>query len=401
MLLAHKIELKPTAAQENHLLRACGTARFAYNWALAEWQKQYKAGGKPSEAALRKQLNAIKREQFPWMLEVSKAVPQNAVINLGKAFDSFFAGRGKYPRFKRKDDAPTCRLDDGPSKVAIASQRIRLPKLGWVETKEAARFPGQPRSATISRVAGKWFVSCMFEVDVQSTVKTAKTAGVDLGITTLATLSIDGVTTKFSGPRPHKRLLGRVRRLSRSLSRKHPGSANRRKAKTKLARMHYKVACIRKDALHKLTHGLATTCERICIEDLNVRGMASNRRLARSIMDAAFFEYRRQLDYKAKMYGSTVIVANRWFPSSKTCSCCGSVQVLSLSDRTWTCDGCGLTHDRDENAARNLELIAASSAVTVCGANGSGAARKRRTKPAAMKQKLETSKSALCANGLI
>jgi putative transposase len=208
--------------------------------------------------------------------------------------------------------------------------------------------------------------------------------GVDLGVSALATLSTG---EKVAGPKPHKALLGRLRRLSRSLSRKAKGSANRKKAKAKLARLHARIANIRQDALHKLTSDLTRRFHTIVIEDLNVRGMMANRHLARSIADMGFFEFRRQLEYKARMRGGVVKVADRFYASSKTCSACGSVQEkLPLSIRQWTCPECGVVHDRDVNAAINLKNMAVSSTVSACGEEGSGPARKRQAKPASVKQ---------------
>jgi putative transposase len=178
-----------------------------------------------------------------------------------------------------------------------------------------------------------------------------------------------------------------LRRSSRGLTRKQKGSRNRGKAKKRLARLHSRIANVRKDATHKATTRLVKTFRRIGIEDLNVRGMAGNRPLARSIMDGGFGEFRRQFEYKARFYGAVVVVADQWFPSSKTCSCCGSVKAeLALSQRIFRCHECGFQCDRDRNAARNLEYLAASFAVSACGEERSGAVRKNRVKRASAKQ---------------
>jgi putative transposase len=393
MLIAHKIALDPNNVQATYLKKACGVARFAYNWALAEWQRQYEAWKqdnslpKPSQAALRRQLNAIKREQFPWMLEVTKCAPQMAIMQLGKAFENFFAGRAKYPKFRKKGVHDRFALTN--DQFTVEGCRIRISKLGWVRMREPLRFAGKIMSATISRVADKWFVSITVDTQDDSHLPQAENqgvVGVDLGISALATLSTG---EKIAGPKPHKALLGRLRRLSRSLSRKQKGSSNRRKAKAKLARLHARIANIRSDALHKLTTEITRRFHTIGIEDLNVRGMMRNRHLARSIADMGFFEFRRQLEYKARMRGGMVVVADRWFPSSKTCSVCGSVQEkLPLSIRQWTCPECGADHDRDVNAAINLKNMAVSSTVSACGEEGSGPARKRQAKPASVKQEV-------------
>lgn len=393
MLIAHRIALDPNNAQATYMARAAGTARFAYNWALAEWRRQYEAWKadnslpKPSQAALRRQLNAVKREQFPWMLDVTKNAPQMAIIQLGQAFQNFFAGRARYPQFRKKGVHDRFTLTN--DQFDIDGSRIRIPNLGWVRMRETLRFAGKIMSATVSRVADRWFVSIAVDTPDRSHLPQAENqgaVGVDLGVSALATLSTGEA---ILGRKPHKALLDRLRRLSRSLSRKVKGSANRRKAKAKLARLHASIAVIRSDALHKLTTDLTRRFHTIGIEDLNVRGMVRNRHLARSIADMGFFEFRRQLEYKAAMRGGQVVVADRFYASSKTCSACGKkLGDLPLSVREWTCPACGTIHDRDVNAAINLKNMAVSSTVAACGEEGSGSGRKARVKPASMKQEV-------------
>ncbi|MDR2851688.1 MAG: transposase [Burkholderiaceae bacterium] len=393
MLIAHRIALDPNNAQATYLARAAGTARFAYNWALAEWKRQYEACKadsslpKPSQAALRRQLNAVKRELFPWMLEVTKNAPQMAIIQLGQAFQNFFAGRARYPQFRKKGVHDRFTLTN--DQFDIDASRIRIPHLGWVRMRETLRFTGKLMSATVSRVADRWFVSIAVDTQDDSHLPQAQNqgaVGVDLGVSALATLST-GET--IPGPRAHKALLGRLQRLSRSLSRKVKGSANRKKAKAKLSRLHARIANIRSDALHKLTTDLTRRFHTLGIEDLNVRGMVKNRRLARSISDMGFFEFRRQLEYKAAMRGGQVVVAHRFFASSKTCSDCGhKLESLPLSMRQWRCVACGANHDRDVNAAINLKNMAVSSTVSACGEGGAGRRRKTVVKPTSVKQEV-------------
>lgn len=386
MILAHKIALDPNDGQATYFTRACGTARFAYNWALSEWRRQYKEGGKPSEAALRRRLNEVKREQFPWMLEVTKVAPQQAIKNLGVAFKRFFAGQGKYPQFKKKSVHDSFRADNGPGTFEVKDRRIKLPVIGWVRLREPLRFAGRLVSATVSRVADRWFVSVQVEIEPKASVSEnqGKAVGVDLGVKALATMSDGSV---FKGPKALRHCLTKLKRLSRSLSRKVRGSGNRRKAKAMLARLHARISNIRKDALHKLTTDIARRFQVIGIEDLNVRGMMANEALARSIADMGFHEFRRQLDYKAKMHGGIVIVAPRFYPSSKTCSACGHIApTLPLSVREWTCPACGGVHNRDRNAAVNLERLAVSSTVTACGEESSGGELAHVVKLASVKQ---------------
>lgn len=394
MILSHKIALDPNNTQRTYFAKAAGTARFAYNWALAEWQAQYQAHllnpllARPNEGALRRLLNEIKREQFPWMLEVTKCAPQQAIMQLGTAFKNFFAGYAKYPRFHKKGLNDSFALDNG--QFVLDGSRIRLPHLGWVRIRETLRFPGKVLSATISRTADRWFVAVVIDTD-QTLTRPAENqgvVGVDLGVTTLATLS-NG--EQVIGPKAHKAELKRMARLNRSLSRKVKFSRHWRQAKAKLARLHARIANVRQDAMHKLTSDLARRFHTIGIEDLNVSGMVQNRHLARAVSDMSLFELRRQLEYKTALRGGLVVVADRWYPSSKTCSQCDhTLDSLPLSVRHWDCPACGARHDRDLNAAMNLAKYAASSAVSACGGEGAGARRKTRTKPAPVKQEPST-----------
>jgi len=404
MMIAHKIALDPNNKQRTYFAKACGVSRFAYNWALAEWDKQYQAHKldpalpKPSEGALRRELNSIKREQFPWMLEVTKNAPQMAIIQLGKAFRNFFKGTAKHPNFHKKgvNDSFTITNDQ----FSTTGKKIRIPGLGWVTMREALRFEGKIMSATVSRSANKWFVS--ITVEKQDNINTSENqgaVGVDLGISALATFSTG---EKVVGPKAHKALLNRQKRLARSLSRKHiaakakiglkpnqpipkgvrlPTSENARKARKKLAKIHARISNIRQDSMHKLTTCLVTLFHIIGIENLNVSGMMKNRKLARSIADMSFFEFKRQLHYKAAMNGGVVVEVDRWYPSSKTCSDCGyKVDSLPLRVRSWICPSCETTHDRDINAAKNLKQYAltilnqtaGSSSVVACGEESSG-----------------------------
>lgn len=393
MLLAHKIALLPNKAQATHLGRAAGTARFAYNWALAEWQRQYATHSenpqlpKPSQYALRRQLNAIKRERYPWMLEVTKNAPQMAIVQLGKAFDNFFAGRARYPRFRRKGAHDRFTLTN--DQFRIDGRRIRIPRLGWVRMREPLRFAGRVVSATVSRRAGRWFVAVGVDTEDLSHLPEAENqgaVGVDLGVSVLAALSTGEIV---AGPQPQRALLSRQRRLARSLSRKQRGSANYRKAQARLARLHARIADVRGDALNKLTTDLTRRFDLIGIEDLHVRGMMANSRLSRAVADQGLREFRRQVDYKAAMRGGVVVAADRWFASSKTCSRCGfRLELLPLSVRRWTCPECAAEHDRDVNAAVNLKDYAVSSTASACGGEGAGQRNTALAKPALAKQEV-------------
>ena len=371
MILAHKIQLDPNNKQSTYFAKACGTARFAYNWALAQWKKEYEAGEKVSEAKLRRELNAVKREQFPWMLEVTKCAPQLAIKDLGKAFVNFFAKRAEFPQFKKKGRKDSFSLSNDQFKVI--GKTIRIPNLGYVRMTEELRFIGKIMNATISRKADRWFVAIQVEMPDSNPIHNSESqvVGVDLGVKDLATLS-DG--TKIVGAKPHKALLSRLRRLNKSLSRKKGARKGEKrlnnfyKAKAKLSKLHARITNIRNDETHKLTSMLAESYGFIGIEDLNVSGMAKNQKLARAVLDMSFFEFRRQLEYKTKMKGGRVILADRFYPSSKTCSDCGyKYDELTLSMRNWTCPNCSIHHDRDLNAAINLRNLAGSYSVSACG----------------------------------
>ena len=366
MLRSHKVRLDPTHAQAQHFAHACGVARFAWNWALAEWQRQYEASKldpalpRPTEGALRRQLNAIKREQYPWMLEVTKCAPQEAIINLGRAYKNWFdalSGRRKgpkaqAPRFKRKGERDRFKIHG--TVTAIDDSRIRIPNLGWVRMRESLRFSGRVVSVTVSRTAHAWFAAVTVDAeDVPARCESQAAVGVDVGVHTLAVFS--DASPPVEGPKALKTLLQRLRRLSRAHSRKAKASANRKKSAQRLARLHWRIACMRADALHKPTNRLTRDYAWVAIEDLNVCGMLGNSRLARHLADASFGEFRRQLTYKAAMREGTLVVVGRGYPSSKTCSGCGAVNTArTLSARHWTCTICGVTHDRDKNAARNF-----------------------------------------------
>lgn len=388
VVLSQRLALVPTAAQEVLLRQAVGVSRFAYNWALAEWKRQYQAGEKPSEAALRRQLNFIKRQQFPWMRLVPKSVPQQAVKNCGAAFQRFFKKQGRYPKFKKKGVRDSARLDNGPGTFEFDGKRVRMPLIGWVKLREELRFSGKALSTTVRRVADRWFVSVPVEVDMPEPVRESQAAvGIDLGVSTAATLCSG---EKLPGPKPLHAHLERLQRLSRWHSRKKKGSHNRRKSAMRLARLHARISNVRQDWLHQTTTRLVHQFSLIGIEDLKVRGMMANEKLARNIGDIGFHEFRRQLEYKAMLYGADLVTASCWFPSSKICSECGLIaEGLPLSIREWTCE-CGAFHDRDVNAARNLRRYALDRAscarINACGEEGSGAGLTASVKPASLKQ---------------
>lgn len=382
MILAHKIALDPNNAQATYFAKACGVARLAYNWGLTEWKQQYAAGGKPSWPALDRYFNYIKRDKFPFVLDVTKCSPQAALMNLGEAFKNFFSGKAKYPTFKKKGVHDVFEISN--NSFVIDGCKIHIPKIGWVRMREALRFTGKHLSATISRTASRWFVSIVVEMPDPAPERSESLAvGIDWGCTNFASLSTG---EKIEGPKPHKAMLDRLRRLNKSLHRKVLGSKNRAKAKAQLARLHARIANIRNDFLHKFTTDICRRFGIIGIEDLNVSGMAKTT-LARSVLDQSPYKMRRQLEYKAPMHGCILAVADRFYPSSKMCSDCGEkIDFLSLSIREWTCTKCGTIHDRDDNASKNLESFAVGSMVTASGPESADGGNTTDAKLAGMKE---------------
>lgn len=391
-ILAHKIALNPTPSQANLLAQAVGCRRFAWNWALAEWNGLYAAGEKVNELLLRKALTTARREMFPWMSNVPACVITNSIRDLGEAYKRFFKKLGGRPHFKKKFRHDSARFDDGhPETFKSHNKTVYLPKIGWVKMRESLRFTGRVVEVTVSRTAGRWFVAIGVEIDVVPPEPKSNSVGIDFGITPAASLSSGEI---FEGPKPLKKLLGKLRRLQKHLSRKKRGSNNYRKCAAKIARLHARIANIRREWIHEFTTDMTRQFGVIGIEDLNVSGMLKNHCLARAIADIGFYEMRQQLEYKAVMQGSKVVAIDRWFPSSKKCSECHHVmKELPLSVRHWTCPVCGTEHDRNVNAARNIEeealriLAALTCSVDhTCGVESAGVAVLSRVKLLAMKQ---------------
>jgi transposase len=362
MIKAHKIRLHPTPEQANYFARAAGTARFTFNWAVAEWQKQYEAGGKPSALALRTQFNEIKREQFPWVYEVTKCAVEGAFMDVAAAFKNFFEGRkaGRktgYPKFKSKRRSrPSFYLAN--DKFTVGDHWIDVPKLGRVNRAQTFRFSGKFLSARISKTAAWWFVSITVEIPDEIPWNTHPPVGIDVGLNRLATLS-DG--RQYENQRPLAHQLKKLRRLNKELARRTKGGKNWLKTKDKLGRAHYEIASLRLDWLHKLTTEIATTSGIVAVEDLHVKGLICNRCLSRSFSDAAVGKLLDFLESKVPRQGGMLLKVDRFFPSSQLCHCCGArKEDLTLADRIFVCPNsdCGYIGDRDENAALNIILVA-------------------------------------------
>jgi putative transposase len=378
---AYRYALDPSPRQQRSLASHAGAARFAYNWGLEQVSTRLdqRRAGEDVEVPwtlpeLRREWNRVKSQIAPWWAENSKEAYSSGLDGLARALKNWSdsrAGRRKgpavgFPRRKKKGRCrDACRFTTGPIKVLPDRTHIQLPRVGILKTHESTRKlarrveQGTARilAATITRTADRWFVS--FTVEVQRAVPACngKTSvvGVDVGIRYLAVLST-GTTVANAHALEHS--LRKLRRLNRQLARCKPGSKHRSQTRRQLARVHVRATNLRKDVLHKLTTALATGHRIVVVEQLNVAGMVRNRRLARAIADTAMAELRRMLLYKTRWYGAKLIVADRFYPSSKTCSACGRVKAkLTLGERTFVCATCGLVINRDLNAARNLAKL--------------------------------------------
>lgn len=355
MILSHRIELEPTYQQREYFARACGTARLVWNMALAEWNRQYEAGEKPNGMALKKQFNQTKYQQHPWLHDIHRDAHSQPFANLQRAFVAFFKGTAKRPTFKKKGKSRDS-FAVASDKLRVDGQAVVLPKIGRVRMTEALRFRGKIIGSVVSRTADRWFISIHVDVGHYRQERTGDAVvGVDLGVKVTATLSTG---EQLQNPKPLKAALKKLARASRELARRKKGSKNRRKTKDRLAKIHARISRIRKDWLDKLTTRLCRENQAVAIESLNVKGMVKNRKLARAISDAGFGEFARQMTYKSQIYRCQLIIADRWYPSSKTCSRCGNIKAdLALRDRTYNCNACGLKVDRDINAALNLRTL--------------------------------------------
>ena len=366
MIKAHKIRLNPSPEQELYFRKAAGTARFVFNWGLAEW-KRHKAehpGQEHGIMAIKKDFNALKGEQFPWVYEVAKDVAEGAFTNLAAALKNYYdSHNGKrkgigvgFPKFKsKKKQRQSFHLNNDKFRVSVHG--LYVPKLGWVNMAEALRFSGKIMGAVVSRKSGRWYISISVEMDKPERLPFPRPCvGMDVGLKTLAVLS-DG--SQYENQALLRSELTHLKCLNRRLSRREPGSQRWQRAKDQLARFHERIANRRADYLHKMTTQLASTYAVLGIEDLNVAGMLKNHRIALSLSDASFGEIRRQLIYKSDWFGGRVVPIGRFYPSTRLCSVCGvKNHDLTLEDREWTCQNCGTHHNRDLNAAMNIQAEA-------------------------------------------
>lgn len=378
MILAHKIQLDPTGKQAHQLSKAAGCSRYTWNWALAEAEKHYKETGKTVNFnELKKRWN---REKPEWVYESHRDANSQPFANLKTAYTRFFKKQAKRPQFKSKHRSKD-KFYLANDKFRVDGLKVRIPLMGWVKLTEELRFRGKTMSATVSRTADRWFIS--IQVEVQPQPKHGDDViGIDLGLKHFMTLSTGEV---IDAPKPMKSGLKKLQRLSRQHSRKQKGSKNREKSAARLAQHHARVANIRKDFIHKTTSDLVARAKLLVIEDLSTSGMMKLWGIA--VSDIGLYETRRQLQYKCALQDCGLLEADRWYPSSQLCSCCGGRQKLELGERVYRCPDCDYVADRDLNAARNLYTLGLRE-INARGHEGSDYQHTLAVKPSWMNQEL-------------
>ena len=360
MLKTHKIALDPNNIQSTQFAQHCGYARVAYNHVLADFKAGLDEGQWRSHIELNKRFNATKHEQYDWCKALNQRAAHNAIyFNFQKAVKRWKSGQSRFPKFKKRSRGQSFQADAGRGTTIVEGQRIKLPKMGWVRMFQTLRHLGTIVKVVISKTAHRWFASITVDTFDNDTIPDNRhlpVVGVDVGIKHLAVTS-EGVY--HENPKALKSHERKLKRLQRQLSRREKGSGNWHKTKAKLAKLHYRITCIRQDAQHQATTAIVNGATRIGIESLNVAGMLKNHRLAKGLSDASLSSFLTMLAYKAERIGVKIVEADTFYPSSKTCSACGAKDKdLSLSDRTYHCSDCGHTQNRDLNAAINLRNVA-------------------------------------------
>lgn len=378
---SYKTELDPNNKQKTVLLQHVGAARYVYNWGLRKKIDTFKETGKSLFFIdLSRSLTVLKHSSYekggaPWLCDVSKCASQISLKYLDKAFANFCRRRreGKdrdgFPKFKTKKEGNGNFTLTG--QIHVSRSRVQLPRIGHIKLKEKDFLPLKGRedihvlSATISEKAERWYISLTVEQEVIDPIITDNyVVGVDVGIKSLAVTSEGEV---YENPKAFVKNQKRLRFLQKEVDRKQKGSKNQKKARKKVSKQYKKITNIRRDNQHKASTAITKSGSVFVVESLNVEGMKSNRHLSKAVSDAGMSTFLRQLEYKSKWVGKKVIEANRWYPSSKTCSCCGAINSeLGLEERIFNCPSCGFSIDRDLNAAINLKNLAGSSPVSAC-----------------------------------
>lgn len=364
-MITKKVRLRPSKQQELQLYKSAGTSRFIYNWTLAKQQENYKQGSKfISDSILRKEITQLKKtEDFKWLNEISNNIPKQAVKDACTAYKRFFKGQAKFPKFKSKKKTKPSFYND-THRLRVKEKLVLLQRVGWIRTSEQLPMNTKYYNPRITFDGKYWYISISIEEENSYEELTDESLGIDLGIKELATCSNGTVYKNINKSSKVKKLEKRLRILQRKVSRKYQknkkGSTfvktcNIIKLEKQIKLLQRRLSNIRKNYLHQTTSSIVKTKpRRIVIEDLNVNGMMKNRHLAKAIQKQGFYEFRRQIEYKSKQKGIEVVIVDRFFPSSKTCSHCGIVnKKLKLSDRIFNCE-CGFSIDRDLNASINL-----------------------------------------------
>ena len=371
MILAKKVRIYPTKEQEQKLWQSVGTARFIYNYTLAKQEENYKNGGKfISDGIIRKELTQLKKSELIWLNEVSNNVTKQAVKDACNAYKRFFKGLAKKPKFKiRKKSKPSFYNDT--SKLKVKEKKVLIEKVGWIKTNEQIPIDVKYNNPRVTYDNKYWYISVGVEVDKKQEELTDISLGIDLGLKDLAVCSDGKVFKNINKTKEVKNLEKRLKQKQRQISKKYEinkikkgGSCQFIKTKnieklentTKL--MHRKLTNIRDNYIHQVTTSIVKTKPyRIVIEDLNVSGMIKNKHLSDSVRKQCFNKFRQYITYKAELYGIGLVIADRFYPSSKTCSECGSIKKdLKLKDRVYRCPHCGVVIDRDYNASLNLSM---------------------------------------------
>lgn len=360
VLKAYKYRLYPNKKQQEYLAKTFGCTRFVYNQMLADRIKSYEENKELDIKAIKYPTPAQYKKEYEWLKEVDSLALANAQINLDKAYKNFFRDKSVgFPKFKsKKTNRFSYTTNNQGGNIHIKDKRVKLPKVGYIKIKQHREFIGLIKSCTISKTpSNKYFISILVDTENITPPRLDTKVGIDLGIKEFAITS-DG--EMFSNPKNLKKSEKRLTKLQRDLSRKKKGSNNRNKARLKVAKMHEKISKQRKDYLHKISNYITNENQVIVIEDLKVSNMIKNHKLAKSIADVSWFEFRRQLEYKCAWKGRELIIAPSNYASSQLCSNCGnkSSQTKDLSCRTYVCPVCGMVMDRDINASKNLLKLA-------------------------------------------
>ncbi|MGL4503555.1 MAG: RNA-guided endonuclease InsQ/TnpB family protein [Planktothrix sp.] len=355
MLKATKVRLYPTPEQELALAKSLGCARWYWNFALNACIEHYQETGKSLKLASYKGMLPQLKKEYPWLKEdCYSSVLQCVAINLDRAYKNFFEGRAKFPKFKSKHHKQSIQY---PQNVTVNSEYLKVPKIGKIKGIFHREITGKIKTVTISQTSSnKYFASILCEVEPSEVKESGdKIIGIDLGLKDFAIVHDGENVTKYANPKHLKRHQKNLARKQKKLSRKTKGSKSREKFRKNVAKVHEKIANSRQDFLHKLSRKLVNESQVIVVENLNVKGMVKNRKLSKSISDVGWGKFVNFINYKLKQKSGELVEIDRFFPSSKTCSCCGHIlDELSLDIREWDCPNCHTHHDRDENAALNI-----------------------------------------------